>query len=82
LYSAGIDEPATLTFIATDFETLSLEQALERAGFKRDRPAFFSWLGVTMYLDIESVQQTLQYISSLVPGSAVVFDYGVVPDLL
>jgi methyltransferase (TIGR00027 family) len=82
LYSAGIDIPATLTFVSTDFETLPLKQALERAGFKPDRPAFFSWLGVTMYLETESVQQTLQYISSLAPGSAVVFDYGVVPDLL
>jgi methyltransferase (TIGR00027 family) len=82
LDNAGIDVPATLTFVPTDFETLSLEQSLERAGFKRDQPAFFSWLGVTMYLDTGSVLQTLQYISSLAPGSAVVFDYGVVPDLL
>jgi methyltransferase (TIGR00027 family) len=82
LYAAGIEVPAALTFIPTNFETLSLKQELERAGFKRDRPAFFSWLGVTMYLETESILQTLHYISSLAPGSAVVFDYGVIPDLL
>lgn len=82
LYAAGIEVPSTLTFVATDFETLTLKQALEQAGFKHDRPAFFSWLGVTIYLNMDAILQTLRYIAALIPGSAVVFDYGVVPDLL
>jgi methyltransferase (TIGR00027 family) len=82
LYAAGIEVPSTLTFVPTDFETLKSDQALEQAGFRRDRPAFFSWLGVTMYLDTASILQTLHFISSLASGSAVVFDYGVAPDLL
>jgi methyltransferase (TIGR00027 family) len=74
--------PATLTFVPTDFETLSLDLALEQAGFHRDKPAFFSWLGVTVYLDAAAIRNTLEYIADLAPGSAVVFDYGVVPNLL
>jgi methyltransferase (TIGR00027 family) len=82
LHAACIKIPATLAFVETDFETLSLDLALEQAGFHRDKPAFFSWLGVTVYLDSAAIRKTLQYIASLAPGSAVVFDYGVVPNLL
>jgi O-methyltransferase involved in polyketide biosynthesis len=55
---------------------------LRAANFSDDEPAFFSWLGVTMYLEEVSVTDTLRFVSSLPPKSGIVFDYGVLPPLL
>jgi methyltransferase (TIGR00027 family) len=82
LRAAGMKEPASLTFVPIDFERSTLAEALGQAGFCRDEPAFFSWLGVTMYLEEEAIVSTLRFIGSLAPGSGVVFDYAVLPSLL
>jgi methyltransferase (TIGR00027 family) len=79
---AGIKEPASLTYVAVDFERSTLAEGLEQAAFCHSEPAFFSWLGVTMYLEEGAVMNTLRFIASLAPGSGVVFDYGVLPELL
>jgi methyltransferase (TIGR00027 family) len=82
LHAASIGEPPWLSFVPTDFERSTLAEALEGAGFRADRPAFFSWLGVTMYLEEEAIYATLSYVASLPMGSGVVFDYAVDPSLL
>lgn len=69
--------PASLTFAPVDFERQSLAEELARAGFRRDQPAFFSWLGVSMYLTEGAVMETLRYVASLAPGSEIVFDFTV-----
>jgi methyltransferase (TIGR00027 family) len=74
LREADIAAPETLTFAPVDFERESLADGLARAGFRRDQPAFFQWLGVSMYLTRETVFSTLDFIAG-VPGSAVAFDY-------
>jgi methyltransferase (TIGR00027 family) len=74
LREAGLAVPDTLTFAPVDFERESLADGLARAGFRRDRPAFFQWLGVSMYLNRETVFSTLDFIAG-VQGSAVTFDY-------
>ena len=74
LREAGLAVPDTLTFAPVDFERESLAEGLARAGFRRDRTAFFQWLGVTPYLTREAISSTLDYIAS-VPASAVAFDY-------
>jgi methyltransferase (TIGR00027 family) len=74
LREAGLAVPDTLTFAPVDFERESLADGLARAGFRRDRPAFFQWLGVSMYLNRETVFSTLDFIAG-VQGSAVAFDY-------
>ena len=74
LREADIATPETLIFAPVDFERESLAGGLTRAGFRRDQPAFFQWLGVSMYLTRETVFSTLDFIAS-VPGSAVAFDY-------
>ncbi len=79
---AGIEEPASLTFAPVDFERSTLAEALTAARFLDDEPAFFTWLGVTMYLEENSVIDTLRFISSLQAKSGIVFDYGVLPALL
>jgi methyltransferase (TIGR00027 family) len=74
LRDASLAVPETLTFAPVDFERESLSEGLARAGFRRDRPAFFQWLGVVPYLTREAISSTLDYIASL-PASAVAFDY-------
>ena len=48
LQEQSIDIPRSLTFAPVDFETQTLASGLRAAGFRADRPAFFSWLGVTI----------------------------------
>jgi len=74
LEQAGIALPALLTFAPVDFERQGLAEGLANAGFDRNRPAFFQWLGVVPYLTREAIWATLDYIAG-VPASAVVFDY-------
>lgn len=82
LRATGIEEPPSLTFVPIDFDRSTLAEALGETPFRRDEPAFFSWLGVTMYLEEEPIMSTLRFIASLSPASGVVFDYAVLPSLL
>lgn len=82
LRMAGVEEPEELTFVTTDFEHASVAKALTKAGFDRHAPAFFSCLGVIMYLDEEAIKHMLRLVGSLAPGSGIVFDYAVHPDCL
>jgi methyltransferase (TIGR00027 family) len=74
LKQADIAIPSSLIFAPIDFERQSLADGLAAAGFQADRPAFFQWLGVAMYLTREAVASTLDFIAG-VPESEVVFDY-------
>jgi methyltransferase (TIGR00027 family) len=74
LQEQAIDIPRSLTFAPVDFETQTLADGLKAARFRADRPAFFSWLGVTIYLSKEAVAGTLATIAG-VKGSQVVFDF-------
>jgi methyltransferase (TIGR00027 family) len=82
LKEAGVEEPPNITFVPVDFESSTLAEMLEKAGFFREKESFFSWLGVTMYLEEAAVFETLSYIVSLAPGTSVLFDYGLSLDLL
>jgi len=75
LTSAGISAPDSLTFAPIDFERQTLAHGLRTAGFDTAKPAFFSWLGVTMYLARQTVLSTLRFIASRAPGGGVAFDY-------
>ncbi|AOJ67093.1 hypothetical protein WJ32_22360 [Burkholderia ubonensis] len=82
LSAADIEIPASLTYVPMDFEHDTLTRALSEAGFRKDEPAFFSWLGVSMYLEEDAILETLRFIASCAAGSGVVFDYVVTPSLL
>ena len=72
----GRSLPSNLQFVPVDFETDRLDEALIRAGFDRNAPAFFSWLGVTCYLTNEAVTDTIRQIAAVAaPGSRMVLDY-------
>lgn len=77
LAAEGIAEPQGVVYAAADFERQTLREALAAAGFAFDAPAFFSWLGVAMYLEEAAVLDTLALIGALARGSGVVFDYPV-----
>lgn len=75
LAQARIAVPPSVRFVPVDFERDLLAAQLVAAGFRPEAPAWFAWLGVTMYLTREAVSGTLRYIAGLPPGSGVVFDY-------
>ena len=69
-------QPANLHLVAIDFETERLTDALARTCFDATRPAFFCWLGVTYYLEQESIRQTLAGIRACAAaGSRLALDY-------
>jgi len=82
LGESGITVPPSLRFVPVDFERDTLADALRAAGCDFDQPVFFSWLGVTLYLSEQAIFDTLRLVAGLPPGSAIVFDYGVRPELL
>ncbi len=79
LGTAGIAVPPSLRFVAVDFETQQLGERLAGAGLRADERAFFSWLGVSMYLTRAAIGATLGYVAGLPRGSGIVFDYAVPP---
>jgi len=75
LATDGIESRGTVHYVPLDFEAGALVPALVAAGFDVTRPAFVSWLGVTMYLSGSAIDGTLQTLGSLAPGSEIVADY-------
>jgi len=82
LIAANIAVPASLTFAPIDFEHCTIAAGLQAVGFDPGKVAFFSWLGVIMYLTREAAISTLKFIASMQAGSGVVFDYSVARESL
>lgn len=74
LEKVGLDT-ARVTFVAANFLKENWLEKLVSAGFDPEKPGFFLWEGVTMYLDQEAVEKTLRMIASTASGSVVAFDY-------
>jgi methyltransferase (TIGR00027 family) len=81
LAEAQIALPSSLIFVPVDFERDNLGEKLVAAGFQRNSPAFFTWLGVVPYLTRDAIGRTLDYMSSI-QDSEVVFDYMEPPEAL
>jgi len=72
----GISLPQSVHFIAADLAKEDLVTALARCSFRRDEVAFFSWLGVTVYLTREANLATLRAEATCgAQGSELVFTY-------
>jgi methyltransferase (TIGR00027 family) len=82
LEAAGIAVPDSMTFAPVDFESQTLVEGLDRAGFQKGRRAFFSWLGVVPYLTRSAAMETLGFVASLPAGSEIAFDYALPPESL
>jgi methyltransferase (TIGR00027 family) len=72
----GISLPRSVHFVAADLASEALEAALDRSSFRRDEPAFLSWLGVTAFLTREANLAILRAVATCAaPGSELVFTY-------
>ncbi len=72
---AGLECPRNLRFIPVDFQRDSLAEQLERHRIPGDQPAYFSLLGVTMYLDGEAVDSLLRSMAGFPEGSGVTLSF-------
>jgi methyltransferase (TIGR00027 family) len=72
----GISLPGSVHFVASDLAKESVATALSRSAFRNDLAAFFSWLGVSMYLTPAANLATLNSIARCaLPGSELVLTY-------
>lgn len=75
LARAGLGVPENLQFATIDFERESLVDGLHRYGIAPTEPTFFSWLGVTMYLEESAVDGVLRAVAAFPVGSEIVFTF-------
>jgi methyltransferase (TIGR00027 family) len=76
LKACAVPDSVGVQFIAADLAAEDLGSALARSSFDRTRPAFFSWLGVTMYLSREANLAVLRAMAACAAGgSELVFSY-------
>ena len=79
LSAAGLAVPGNVVFVPVDLDDGrpdgSLAGRLARSGFDVTRPAFVSWLGVTVYLTEAAIGQTFAELGGFAPGSQVIADY-------
>jgi methyltransferase (TIGR00027 family) len=72
----GVVLPASVHFIAADLAKLSVAAALATSSFDSRQPAFFSWLGVSMYLTHSANLATMRSVADCSPpGSELAFTY-------
>jgi methyltransferase (TIGR00027 family) len=77
---ARLKSQGSLVYVPVNFERERLGERLLANGFLRDEPAFFSWLGVTMYLTQDAIQETLRFVAqTTATRSGIIFDYLTVP---
>jgi methyltransferase (TIGR00027 family) len=68
--------PPHLHLVPLDFAADSPARALSRTPFDPQAATFVSWLGVTYYLELPAIRETLRTLATLVPpNSALVFDF-------
>lgn len=71
--SVGTADPSSLMPI--NLGTDDLEEALANSRIDRDKPMLVVWLGVSMYLNRQEIEDTLGALTTLPAQSSVVFDY-------
>lgn len=68
--------PENIVFVPINFNTDDLEQTLLSHGYNPTEKSLFIWEGVTMYINQESVKETLSFIKDNSGiGSTIAFDY-------
>jgi methyltransferase (TIGR00027 family) len=75
LTERGITKPANNVYIPINFNTDDVKTKLLENGFSKNKKSIFILEGLTMYLNIESIDKTFQLMYELsAPGSRIVFD--------
>ena len=73
---SGIPEPENVRFISADLNKDDMFEVLVQSGFDASKPAIFSWFGVTYYLPLDTVKETLLKVAeNAAHGSELLFDY-------
>ena len=75
LRKGGVQIPHNLAFVPINFEKQQLLDVLMDHGFDTTLPAFFSWLGVTMYLTENAIDDVLRLVGKFAKGSQLVLTY-------
>lgn len=75
LAAAGIAVPPNVVYAAIDFERTALADGLREAGLDPAAPAFFSWLGVMMYLTRDAVGAVFRTVAAMPPESEIAFTF-------
>jgi len=75
LAAADIPLPSNLRWVPVNFEHQVLSEQLIAAGFDRTQPACFSWLGVTQYLTLPAIDETLRFVAGLPSPSTIVLTF-------
>jgi methyltransferase (TIGR00027 family) len=78
LKKAQMDVPELVTLIPIDFNKESIKNVLEKAGYENNKKTLFIWEGVCYYLEPESIDATLEFVSASSQNESVLaFDYAV-----
>jgi methyltransferase (TIGR00027 family) len=75
LRAAGVAMPANLEFVAVDFEAAALRDALRASALDCSAPAFFSCLGVLVYLTPQAASGVFDLVAAFPAGSEIVFTF-------
>jgi methyltransferase (TIGR00027 family) len=75
LKTAGIEIPSNVEFADIDFEHETLDEGFRRHGVSLREKTFFSWLGVTVYLTEDAVEDVFRELARFRPGSEVAFTF-------
>jgi methyltransferase (TIGR00027 family) len=75
LKSAHIAVPPWVRFVRINFNQEPLDKVWQAAGYQKGEKTLFIWEGVSYYLDIASVDATLNFARCSGPGSQIGFDY-------
>ncbi len=68
--------PRAVTYVPINFNVDDLGTVLKKAGCDASKKTFFTWEGVSMYVEEEGVRQTLRAIAARsAPGSSLVMDF-------
>ena len=72
----GVHVPNELVFAPIDFDREEIFDVLARCGYQDVGKTLFLWEGVSMYLSVEAVDDTLAFIRDhAASGSRIIFDY-------
>ena len=74
----GLAKP-DIKYLTIDFQTEDLKDVLNAGGLDFAQRIFFSWLGVTQYIDRAAAMRTLSLVTEARSGSEIVFDFIVAP---
>ncbi len=73
--------PDHVTYVPIDFSKDSIDQKLFRAGFVRSRKTLFIWEGVTLFLNLDIISETLGRLAEIGPENRIIFDF-IPPELV